>query len=192
MAVSSSPRCIQELHSAGLGSPLDAIVDVLRSDMARDLPNMEKSGVLPWKEPCADLALPETLSATFAASLLLFLLLLSMMMLLLLLVSGLMIDFMSELDSNANCLSFALRRLKQMETRIRKALPPIAKTMAVVMLMIDLILWEDAVGGDVGDGNGVEIVDGHAEMLAPVPQSPVLLLYVKPCWRPNNPVVAYI
>jgi len=109
---------------------------------------------------------------------LLFLLLLLLLLFLLWLAAvevlgGLMTDFMSELDSNANCLSFALRRLKQTKTRIRKALPPIAKTMAVVMLIMDLILWEDAVGEDVG---GVAVVDGQAEMVASDPHSPVLLM----------------
>ena len=147
-------------------------MDVLRSDITRDFAVMEKSGVLPWNESSwRDFPLPEMLSAFSNPTLF----------------SGFTTDFMSELDSNANCLSFAFRRLKQTKTRMRKALPPIAKTMAVVMLIIDFILCDDSEGEGVGE---LEIVDGHGDMFAPVPQSPVLL-YLKPCSRSNHPVMTF-
>lgn len=136
---------------------------------------IEKSGVLPWNEPWRDFPLPEMLSVFSDPTLF----------------SGFTTDFMSELDSNASCLSLAFRRLKQMKTRMRKTLPPIAKTMAVVILIIDLIVCEDSVGEDIGDGNELEIMDGHADKLAPVPQSPVLLPYLKLCFKPNHPVMTF-
>lgn len=176
MAVSSSSRWIQELHSVGLGSPAEAIVDELRHDMTRDLPKMEKSGVLPWKEPaCGGFALSAMLPAFSALT-----------------TPALCTDLMSELDSNENewLLSLAFRRLKQMKTRSRKVLPPIANTMAVTMLIIDLNLRADSGAADAGDvdGGALEKVVGHRAMSEAMPQSPLLLPYLKPCCSPSNPV----
>lgn len=150
MAVSSSSKLIHELHSAGLGSPVATNADVLRPDMTRDLPKIEKSGVLRWKEPWSGVGPSVILSA------------LSPLVPDVVLIPAFCTDLISELDSNTRLLSLAFRRLKQMKTRIRNALPPIANVMAVAMLIIDLNFGEDSVGSDVGNGvDELEDVAGH-------------------------------
>lgn len=148
MAVSSSSKLIQELHSAGLGCPVMANVDVLRPDMTWDLPKIEKSGVLTWEESWRGLGLSVTLSALSP-------------LVPILLVPAFCTDLISELHSNTRLLSLAFRRLKQMRTRIRNALPPIANVMAVAMLIINLSPREDSLGAAIGNGIEFEDVAGH-------------------------------
>jgi hypothetical protein len=174
VAVSSSSKLIQELHSTGL---VEANADALRPDMTRDLPRIEKSGVLPWKESWRGLGLSVRLSA------------LSPTIGSVALRPAFCAAFVSELGSNPTLLSLAFRRLKQANTRSRNALPPMANAMAVAMLIIDLSLGEASVG--VGCRNGIELADvvGHGVMSEATPQSPLLLPYLKPCRSPNSPVM---
>jgi len=72
-----------------------------------------------------------------------------------------------------------------MKTRSRNVLPPMANTMAVTMLMMDFKFF---LGADVGDGE--EGLGEQEVMSVAVPHRPLLLLYLKPCCRANNPAMA--
>jgi len=132
--------------------------------------DLENSGVMLWKEP-ALVELVRLSGLGFTSGL----------------CSGLLLimDLMSEVKEKEWLGSLAFRRRKQMKTRSRNVLPPMANTMAVTMLMMDFKFF---LGADVGDGE--EGLGAQGVMSVAIPHRPLLLLYLKPCCRPNNPGMA--